>query len=226
LRVDGPRQHEQQIGKPVQIVDDGLVGRLLAVQAHHRPLGPPTDRARDVQRGRLGRAARENEVLQWREPGLVTVDDLLERADVRGLEHFTQLTRIFTREFGAHREEVSLDRLQQAGLERNGLQRRRKSERRVELVDFAIRAHAQMVFGDAAAAEESRLTRVASLRVDLHESGTYRQGQRSASGCSATTVRVAASSATARESLRLTSAISSTRSSVPPPSPATAPRSE
>ncbi len=90
-------------------MDDGLVGRLLAVQAHRRPLRPPADRARDVERGRFGRATRQNEVLQWREAGLVTVDDLLQRGDVRGSEHFAELTRIVSRELGAHRKEISLD---------------------------------------------------------------------------------------------------------------------
>src|SRR5262249_8648369 len=210
-----------------------------AGERDHGALGAAAGGARQVKRGSLGIAARQDEILERRKRGLIVVDLVLECFHATGVERRAPLCGIRRGQLGADREQVALDRLHRVGFECRS-ERGRKTDRRVGFIHVAVGADPRVVLGHAGAAEQSRFAVVAGLRVDLHRltpwpplpngergtCGTYAQGQRSASGCAATTRRFAGSTAVARDCRPDTSAISSMRSSMPPCGPATTPRTE
>ena len=73
------RESEEQVREPIEI-DDGERRKIdVTLQPDDMPFGAATHRAGDVQRRRLGRAARNNEGVQRLELQLRCVDGMLER---------------------------------------------------------------------------------------------------------------------------------------------------
>ena len=70
--IHGAREHEQQVGQPIEIMNDGPIDLLIAREGHDRALGAPARRARQVQRRGFGSAAGKDEVLQGGERGFAT----------------------------------------------------------------------------------------------------------------------------------------------------------
>src|SRR6266702_4074778 len=98
-------------------MNDGGIDLLSAGQGHDRSLRATADGTGNMKRGRLGRAARKNKILQRFEFRFVVVDDVLERPNIRSadrratssqrLPHFS---RVRCSELGANGEEVALGR--------------------------------------------------------------------------------------------------------------------
>src|SRR6185369_8560984 len=72
---------EEEVRKAIE-VDDGERGQLdLALEPDDVPFSAATDGARDMQGGRFGRAAGNDEGTQWLELQLAVVDGALELRD-------------------------------------------------------------------------------------------------------------------------------------------------
>ena len=74
--IDDAREHEQQIGQPVDVADEHRVDRRL--ERDHPALGAAADRARDVQRGAGGVPPARMKRRERRQLGLEPIDQLLE----------------------------------------------------------------------------------------------------------------------------------------------------
>ena len=74
--VDHARQHEEQIGEPVEYRTMQRVGRRL--ERDHAALGAAADGARHMQRGAGRRAAGQNKPGQRRQLGFEPIDERLE----------------------------------------------------------------------------------------------------------------------------------------------------
>ena len=88
---------------------------------------------------------------------------------------FLHLVGIGRGEMAADAEEVALDGLEQRILEVDRRGGAREPDDGVEFVDVAIGGDANVVLGDASAAEEGSGTRVAGFRVDLHATVVSRE---------------------------------------------------
>ena len=76
------RQHEQQVGKAVEVADRLRPHRVVVRQGHGLALGAADDGARDVAAGRGFAAAGQDEILQRRQRLVVAVEVLFEALDV------------------------------------------------------------------------------------------------------------------------------------------------
>ena len=65
-------------------------------------------------------------------------------------------------------EQIALNRHEDFVDARHHLDRASNAERGVQLIDIAVRFDARIILRNAAAAEESRLSGITGLRVDLH----------------------------------------------------------
>src|SRR3982751_1093972 len=170
--VRDTRKHEEQIGQAIQVDDHELWNIIFAPQVNHAPLGASTHGSCDVERRCLWRAARYDERLQRLELVFTIVDSALELANAllvdaglgELLAHLVGMRRGEQRPDG---KKVALNRDQYFIDARHHLHRARHSENGVELIDVAVGFHARVVLSDAAAPEETRVTGVAGLGVDL-----------------------------------------------------------
>src|SRR6266550_12475 len=191
-------------------MNDHRIDWLLARQRHDGTLGTPTGCPGEMECRGFGRAAGQNEVLEGLERCFVLVDEVLERADLRGPDRgAARLLLVRCRQLRADREQVALDRLQRGLLECGGLERGGEADRRVRFVHVAVGAHPGVVLRHSLATEESRLAGVTRLRVDLHAREPMLRGNAARAAGPQISRRVATSTALARESRGATSAISS-----------------
>ncbi len=140
---------------------------MLVVGRQCVALGAAAGRPRDVQTGRRGCPAGQNEALQHRQVGVEVIAELLEAIDVGLLDAEPVADAEWDRQVGADVEEVVLDALErrvellgQAGV------RQHNAERRIQLVDRAEGADAAVELGHTRAVAERRLPFVARARVD------------------------------------------------------------
>jgi hypothetical protein len=151
--TDPARQHEEEIGEPVQIAERTVADVLDAHETEHVALGPPAHGAGDVQERAGTSAARQDERLERREPLLAAVHALLEgrHLGVADLEHPRDPRGRRRRQLGAEVEELALEDAQDAiELAARGVpadvdlvRRAHDAERGVELVDRAVRVDAR-----------------------------------------------------------------------------------
>src|SRR3954468_6843706 len=140
---------------------------------HDPPLRSPANGSSDVEHGSFAAASRNDESLQGLELLLAVVDCVLQVRDPAVVDiclrqmpvHFLEVGR---RQQGADTEKVALERDQHFVDAWQGLDSASEAEDGVELVDVAIGFDTDIVFGNAAAAEESSVAGVAGFRVDLH----------------------------------------------------------
>src|SRR5207249_9303931 len=124
-------------------------GLVLSLKPDHSPLGPTTDGAGQVQRGRLRDAPGQDELLQRGDLCLVAIDRVLERVDLlntdrRPSQRLRELRRVWSGELGSNPWQVSLDRLQQLAAEGPGVERHGKADRGVELVHLSVGIHPEV----------------------------------------------------------------------------------
>ena len=120
--------------------------------------------ARDVQRGRLGRAAGKDEGAQRLELLLAVVDGALELrdaslVDARLLEVQCHLLAVRCGEERPDGEQVALDGHEHLVDARHHLDAARHTDDGVQLVDVTVCFDADVVLGNAAAAEQAGLAR-------------------------------------------------------------------
>src|SRR5581483_10980099 len=137
---------------------------------------------RDVQRGRLLRAARNDERAQRLQLRISRIDGALELrdagvVDARFLEMLAHLLAVGGREQRADGKEVALDGHEYLVDPRHRLRGAHDAEDRIQLVDVAVRFDAWMILGDAPAPEQPGVAAVSGLGVDLH-GGSNVQGVR------------------------------------------------
>ena len=151
--VGDAREHEQQVGEPVQVDDHDLRHRDVRVAARSaitRALGAAAHRARDVQRGRLRRAARQDERL-----AAARAPPRRRRSPARAAAMRVSSRRAFSScslvpcsgcgvaSSAPMREQVALDRREHLVDARHHLDGARDADHRVELVDVAVRFDAR-----------------------------------------------------------------------------------
>ncbi len=96
-RFSDAREHEQEVGEPVQVAARRIADRRARGEVDERALGAAADGARDVRERGRARAARQDEFLERRERRVAALDRRLEPRDVRVAE------RRVTRESTARR---------------------------------------------------------------------------------------------------------------------------
>src|SRR3954452_4519431 len=167
-RVGPAAEDEQQVGEPVEVAHDLGVAVLDVDGA---PLGPPADRAADVEVRGGPRPAGEHERPQRLEGRVDLVTGGLEPADLLGREaQPLALAAGRDGEVGADVEELVLHAAQPVGvLRRQPLDRERQADLRVELVDRPVRLDPRVGLRHPAHVAEVRLAAVAELRVDPGE---------------------------------------------------------
>ena len=168
--VRDPRDDEQEIGQTIDIPEQHGIDRRI--ERHHGALRPAADGAGHMERCAAGGPAGENEVLERRQTGLQTIDQLLEPRDVLvaqprfggSIAHLPA----WIRQLRTQRKQISLQP-DQLGVDlRFGRARTREAEMRVQLIDVAVRLDAGIVLPDACPAEERCFTGISGPRVDLH----------------------------------------------------------
>src|ERR1019366_8743970 len=172
-------EHEEQVREPVEIDDHNLRHRILllvTLQPDDRTLCAPAHRARDVERGRLGGAAGQNERLERFALQLTVVSGLLELPDACAgdpclLELLLVLFGMRCGQERADRQEIALDGSEDFIDARHHFDAACDADPGVELVHVAIRFDADVVLGHATAAEEAGAAVVAGLGVDLRGHG-------------------------------------------------------
>ena len=167
-RVDMAGEHKQQVSQAVEILDcrGGNQRLWLAGERHHPPLGPAADGAGHMNRGSGRRAGRQNEAVERRQLGIEGIDLPLNRLHVgeadpilRGIRRGQLSAHV--EEFALHSPQHRIDALRQRETPHN-------PQLAVEFVNRAKRLDAGMVFANAGASEEARLTGISGLGVDLH----------------------------------------------------------
>src|SRR5258705_404711 len=83
--VEDSREHEQQVGKPVEIAQGE--GRSRVRQGNHAAFRPAAYGARDMGATRRPRAGRQHEVLERRQVRVEPVERGLQLADVPGIQY-------------------------------------------------------------------------------------------------------------------------------------------
>ena len=139
-----------------------------------------------MQERALRRPPGQEEGLQGRKGGLALVDGLLQGLDVARGEGRLVLAAadacLGIRELRAQREEVLLHRVEEIDVAVGRGVGARHPQGGVELVHLAVGGHARVVLAHARAVDESRLARVARLRVDLHPARSVPQSPRGDNG--------------------------------------------
>ena len=171
MLIDGPCQHEQEIGEAIHVADEhGVDWRL---QRDDAALGAAADGPGYVQRRACVRAAGENEPAERRQRVFEAIDQLLEACDVRFGDHRLLDARrqplSGIGQLGAEREQIALDGDNLGADGRVERCRTHQPEPRVQLVDLAVGLDARVVLARACAVEERRFTGIAGSRVDFHE---------------------------------------------------------
>jgi ferredoxin/flavodoxin---NADP+ reductase len=166
------RQHEQQVGEAIHV--DHHERRKLDLAGHrdNAPFGAPTDGAGDMQRGRFGRPARQDERPQGLELGLAGIDLPFQLCDAllvdpSLLELLPHPRVVWRRQERADREEVALNRAEDIVDARHQFDGARQAEGGVAFIDIAIGLDPGVELLHAAAAEQRRLPLVTRAGVDL-----------------------------------------------------------
>ena len=81
------REHEQQVGKPVQVVRRLDAHRFEAAQRDDFALGTAADRTREMAMRRSDATAREDEILQRRQVFVEGVERVFEALDIGRMHH-------------------------------------------------------------------------------------------------------------------------------------------
>jgi A/G-specific adenine glycosylase len=168
--VDDAREHEQQIGQPVHILDQDRVRQRR--ERDDPALRAPADGARHMQRGAGRRTTGEDEPPERRQLRLQAVDQGLQPFDVgirqRRLDHALRDPLARIRELRSEREQVLLnanERVVQIGVQAGGAGQAKPG---IQFVDIAVRVDPTVGLADPAAVEQRRLASVASAGVDFH----------------------------------------------------------
>ncbi len=166
--VERARQHEQQIGQAVEVLQQlgaQQRGRLLlaglrhfAGHRHHRPLGAARHGAAHMRlRGRL-RAAGQNELGQRRQFGVVVFQRVIKRGHLLGFEQ----RHAGHRKLAAEIEQIVLHLREQGVDGRRQPHAAQQPEMRIQLIDLAQRLNARGRFQTARAVPQPGGARVAS----------------------------------------------------------------
>jgi hypothetical protein len=126
-------------------------------------VGAARDRAGEVTSRCCRVAARQHEFLQPRQVGIPGLDRRLQALDLR----LAKERMPGDADFAAQIEEVVLHLEQECAHLRGHVLGEDEADRAVQLIELAERMHPGMVFRDARAVAESRLTGVARARGDL-----------------------------------------------------------
>ena len=126
-----------------------------------------------MERGAFAAPAGDDEGFEGLELPLALVDGVLETfdallVDVRLGEVVVHFLEVGRRQQRADAEQVALDGHQHLVDAGHRLDGARHSEHGVQLVDLAVGFDPRIVFGDAAATEETRVAGIASFCIDLH----------------------------------------------------------
>src|SRR5262245_22789500 len=84
MAADPAREHEEQIGEPVQVGERPLADLVLSHEAEDVALGPPAHGPRHVEERAHRAAPGKHEGLERLEVLLATVEELLERRHLAG----------------------------------------------------------------------------------------------------------------------------------------------
>jgi hypothetical protein len=171
--VRDTREHEEEIGEPVEIDDYDLRNLHLPLQVNDPALRSPAHGSGDVEGGSLPAASRNDEGLEGLQLLLAVVDGVLEVPDaaiidVRLREVAVHFLEIGGREQRADAEEVALHGDQDLVDPRHRLDGAGHAEDGVELVDVAVGFDAGVILLNPATAEQTGVTGVAGFRIDLH----------------------------------------------------------
>jgi len=161
------RDHEQQVGEPVQVAGHFGGHVLRTGEGPHATLGPPRHRAGEVAGRGGGAAARQDEVLEGRQVCVETVEHLLQPVHVLIGDHAVAGHA----EFPAQVEQVVLhvgeaidDGLRQAGHGEHD------AHRAVRFVHGSVGLDAQVFLRHPHAVAQPRAAVVAGARVDPAQS--------------------------------------------------------
>jgi len=175
--IDPTRHHEEQIGQSVRVAEQNRFhGRL---QLHDAPLGAATDSTRKMKRRPGFDTARQDEMGQRREVGFQPIDEPFEPLDVCLLERrLLDPRRDATRWIGKprpQREEIALDQdervsnfVERAPIGATMERGEREAETGTRFVDLSVGVDPRIAFRDPGAAQERRVARITSARVDFH----------------------------------------------------------
>ena len=144
---------------------------------HDAAFGATAHGARDMQRGGLGRTARNDETGERFELGFGGVDGSLQLGDAfiidaRFLQLLPHLLVIRRGEQRTNREQIALNRHEHLVDARHEFDGPRQPQRRVQFIDVTVGLNTRVVFFDAATTKEARCTGVTGLRIDLHAKET------------------------------------------------------
>src|SRR6266478_9833334 len=81
--VEYPRQHEQQVGKTIEVLARGIAYRLAQCESHQRALRAPAHGTRNMREARRTRSAGEEELLERREICVEALDGDVEPQHMR-----------------------------------------------------------------------------------------------------------------------------------------------
>jgi hypothetical protein len=121
----------------------------------------------------LRRSARYDERAQWLQLGVSVIDCSFELTDARIvdprlLEVLPHLVPVGRCQQRADREQIALNRYEHFVDARHRLDRTHEAQRRVQLIDVAIRLDPWVVLGDTSATKQPRVAGVAGFGIDLH----------------------------------------------------------
>ena len=160
------REHEQQVGEPVQVLERLGCDRRHARKRPGAPLRAPADGTREVAGGSRRAAARQDELLERRQPFIERVERLFERKHLCGIDRAVAGNA----KLAAEVEELVLHRRQElAHVRRQSRHRKDHADCAVRLVDATIGLDARIVLRYAAAVAEAGRAVIARARIDLRE---------------------------------------------------------
>jgi hypothetical protein len=152
------REHEKEIGEPVQVADDDLRDLDFALEMHNAAFGAAADCSRDVQRRGFVSAAWNDEAAQGLQLSLAGIDGTFQLCNAcfvnaRFLQLLAHLLQLWRGEYGSNTEQVSLNRHEDFIDARERLRTAGHPDHGIELIDVAVCFDARMIFANAAAAE-------------------------------------------------------------------------
>jgi hypothetical protein len=170
--VSDAGQNEQKVGKAIKIDESLPVDRFGGHESDDGAFGPPTDGAGEVKMGCGQRTAWKHETSQRLEIVVQAIDRLFQFGDVlsRDAEMRSRLFAGLRRpaQIAANVEQVVLNAPQELRL-RYARRRQRQADACIEFIDLAVGGNARVIFTDAVAIAESRLTGVTRFRVNARK---------------------------------------------------------
>jgi hypothetical protein len=171
--VRDTREHEEEVGEPVEIDDDELGNLHVVLEVHDPALGAPAHGPGNVKRRTFAAAPGNDEGLERLKLLFAVIDGALELfyaavVDARLREVIVHFLEVGCREQRADAEQIALHWNEDFVDARHRLDGASHAKDGVELVDIAVGFDAGVILLNPPASEETGISGVAGLRVDLH----------------------------------------------------------